>query len=203
MDEKFTVESLMKRMTPEVYVNELQPRTDVPTSEYDPQRERLSNPRVAEELVVTLEKIIEAGKRLDLIKKHVYYGEKVKFIDKDDKNWTEETKQNFFRASGALNDNRMAHIAHGIIGKATEATELCEALKKHIYNGAKFDEVNIIEEIGDGQWYDAMLLKVLKVSFVKTWSINIAKLYKRFGQRFSEEKALNRDLSGERKILEG
>lgn len=196
----FSTEELLKRMTPELYV-ELAGRTDVDTSEYDKQRERISNPRVAEELCITINEIVKIGHRLDDLKKHIYYGKEIDLPESKD--WDDDVKKNFFRASGALNDNEMTHIAHGIIGKTTEAVELCEALFNHIYKGDKFDKVNVIEEIGDGQWYDALLLRVLKVPMIKAWSINISKLFKRFGEKFSEEKAQNRDLKSERKILEG
>ena len=199
-DNEFTTEELMKSMTPEEYVS-LASRTDFNTSEYDKQRERCSNPEVAKELCVVLSEVIKVGERLDNLKKHIYYGKEVKISN--EKNYTEEVAKNFFRASGALSNNEMVHIAHGIIGKTTESVELCEALFKHIYNGEKFDKVNVIEEIGDGQWYDALLLRVLNVTHVKSWSINIAKLYKRFSGKFCEEKALNRNLKTERKVLEG
>ena len=199
MDKFFTTEELMKTITPEKYI-EYASNTDVDTNEYDEQRQRLTQYKTVEELCFVLSEIINIGKRLDNLKKHVYYGNEVKFQGQRP---SEDTEKNIFRASGALNDNEMTHIAHGIIGKTTESIELCEALFHHIYNGKKFDKVNVVEEIGDGQWYDALLLRVLKVPFAKAWSINIAKLYKRFEGKFSKEKALNRNLKTERKVLEG
>lgn len=198
MDVIFTTEELMKTITPERYI-ELASNTDMDTSEYDEQRGRISNLELVEELVMVLEKIVSSCGELDAIKKHVFYGKALNMTRVSGHTPSTSTH----RASGMLNNNKMTHLAHGIIGKATESGELCEALLKHLRDGEKFDEVNIIEEIGDGQWYDALLLRVLNVSFAKVWSINIAKLYKRFGGKFSKEKALVRNLKVERKILEG
>ena len=189
----------MKSITPEKYI-ELASNTDVETSEYDEQRERIKNPLLMEELTFVMSDMITVGHRLDQIKKHVFYGNEIKL---EGRNLAKECELGIHRATGAINDNHMTHIAHGIIGKATESVELIEALYKHLYKGEKFDEVNVIEEIGDGQWYDALLLRVLNVSFAKAWSINIAKLYKRFKGEFSKDKALNRDLKTERQVLEG
>ena len=152
-----------------------------------------------EELTFVMSDMITVGHRLDQIKKHVFYGNEIKL---EGRNLAKECELGIHRATGAINDNHMTHIAHGIIGKATESVELIEALYKHLYKGEKFDEVNVIEEIGDGQWYDALLLRVLNVSFAKAWSINIAKLYKRFKGEFSKDKALNRYLKIDRQVLE-
>lgn len=94
-------------------------------------------------------------------------------------------------------------VLHGIIGKATEAGELLEALQLAFFGEDGFDVVNIGEEIGDGQWYDAIICGALGFSFEEIQTRNIAKLRARFPDKFTEFDANNRDLFEERAILEG
>jgi NTP pyrophosphatase (non-canonical NTP hydrolase) len=84
----------------------------------------------------------------------------------------------------------------------TEAGELADVIKKHLYYGADLDYTNLIEEAGDLMWYLSILLDELNVSFSEVMEKNIAKLKKRYPDKFSKEHALNRDLEGEREILE-
>lgn len=99
-------------------------------------------------------------------------------------------------------------LLHAIMGMQTETAELTDALKKHIFYGAPLDRVNMLEEIGDVFWYIAILLDELRVdvgdkaSFENVMNTNIAKLKARYPNKFSEFAALNRDLNGERNILE-
>lgn len=59
-----------------------------------------------------------------------------------------------------------------------------------------------MEEVGDLTWYETLILSATKFHFTDAFERNIAKLKKRFGDKFSEEKALNRDLPAERAVLE-
>lgn len=94
-------------------------------------------------------------------------------------------------------------ILHAIIGGATEAGEKLEQLYAWATGQIKeFDCVNLIEETGDGQWYDALLAKTLGVSFDEIQRINIAKLRARYKDKFDAYDANNRELTFERSILE-
>lgn len=104
--------------------------------------------------------------------------------------------------SERLSSKRNIRLLHGAIGMVTEAGELADALKKHIFYGKPLDVVNVREEIQDGLWYIAVICDELGVSFEEMMDRNIAKLRARYGEKFSSEKALNRDLSTEREILE-
>lgn len=92
-------------------------------------------------------------------------------------------------------------ILHSIIGKATECGELLELAVATI-KGAPFDETNFKEEIGDGLWYDAIGLNAVGSNFEESQRTNIAKLRARYGEKFTEYDANNRNLIVERKILE-
>jgi len=91
---------------------------------------------------------------------------------------------------------------HGVVGIQTEAGELMDAIKKFIFYGKDLDLVNMKEELGDLFWYIALLCDNLNLTFEEIWETNIEKLKARYGDKFNEEDALNRNLGKERKILE-
>ena len=93
-------------------------------------------------------------------------------------------------------------LLHGAMGVVTEAGELMDALKKQVFYGTEPDKVNIKEEIGDLFWYIGILCDTLNVTFEEIFETNIAKLKARYGDKFGETQALNRDLKKEREILE-
>jgi len=100
--------------------------------------------------------------------------------------------------------NRMidSRIMHGISGCVTEAGELEDAMKRHIFYGKDLDLVNLKEEVGDIMWYLAILTDALGTSFEELADTNIKKLSTRYPEKFTSEKALNRDLHKEREVLE-
>jgi NTP pyrophosphatase (non-canonical NTP hydrolase) len=94
------------------------------------------------------------------------------------------------------------NLLHCAIGASTEAGELLDAFKKHIYYKKELDVVNIGEEIADMQWYLFNLCRLLNLDMEQLLEANIAKLKARYGDKFSTERAINRDLDTERNILE-
>ena len=98
-----------------------------------------------------------------------------------------------------IKEIRLLHAAMGLV---TEAGEFMDQIKKHMMYGVPLDEINLIEELGDGNWYEGIALDTLMFSFAEVLHRNIAKLKKRFPEKFNEENAVNRDLNNERKILE-
>lgn len=93
-------------------------------------------------------------------------------------------------------------LLHACIGLCTEAGEALDALKKHLYYGKELDKVNLKEEMGDLFWYMAIMADTLDIEFEEIMTKNINKLKARYGDKFSEDKAINRDLDTEREILE-
>jgi NTP pyrophosphatase (non-canonical NTP hydrolase) len=93
-------------------------------------------------------------------------------------------------------------ILHAMLGIATEAGELTDAVKKHLMYGKPLDNVNLEEEAGDLMWYISLLLEALSVDYEYIWKQNIAKLKARFPEKFTEHAALHRNLNKERSILE-
>jgi len=101
-----------------------------------------------------------------------------------------------------LSLKRTIRLLHGSVGVSTEAGELLDAVKKYIFYGKPIDRVNIKEEIGDALYYIALLMDELDLKLEDILEVNISKLRTRYPDKFSEEKAENRDLQAERKILE-
>ena len=101
-----------------------------------------------------------------------------------------------------LGDNGTKRLLHAGIGLATEAGEFLDALKKHIFYGKELDRVNLKEEMGDLFWYMAIACDELGVEFEPLMERNIEKLKARYGEKFTENKAENRDLDSEKLILE-
>lgn len=94
-------------------------------------------------------------------------------------------------------------LNHGVQGCVTEAGELTDALKRFIHYGTDIDRVNILEECGDMLWYLAIILDSIGSNFAEAQAVNIAKLRKRFPDKFTQADAVDRDLGEERKALEG
>jgi len=95
-----------------------------------------------------------------------------------------------------------AKMTHYMLGLGTEAGELQDELKKVLIYGKEWDLPNVIEELGDLAWYSARILDLLGVSYEEVFFKNNAKLKARYGDKFTEYKALNRNLDKEREILE-
>jgi len=91
---------------------------------------------------------------------------------------------------------------HAIDGMVTEVGELQDTLKKWLYYGKPLDRVNIIEELGDLSWYWRLACASQDAAAVSVILQNVRKLQKRYPERFTELAAINRDLPGERSILE-
>ncbi|WVW77362.1 MazG-like pyrophosphatase [Stenotrophomonas phage vB_SmaS_Bhz58] len=150
----------------------------------------------------TIAEAVAALVKLDAIKKTLFYGRDCGVPAPGDNTGTLAKLPDWIATDGTDEANaRAVNIVHAIIGKATEAGELLEALSATA-EGAVFDDVNALEEVGDGFWYDALLLRAIGSNFGEAQAVNIAKLRKRFPQKFTEHDANNRDLFEERKILE-
>jgi len=93
-------------------------------------------------------------------------------------------------------------LLHATMGMATEAAELVDMLKKHIFYGRKLDLVNAAEEVGDSQWYAGLAIDVLKTTMNDILTMNINKLRLRYPEKFTELHAIIRDTSAERELLE-
>jgi NTP pyrophosphatase (non-canonical NTP hydrolase) len=101
-----------------------------------------------------------------------------------------------------LQDRNKMRLLHAAMGLVDEANEFQVALKKHVFYGKEVDNTNLKEELGDLLWYLTIALDTLESSYEEVMQMNLEKLRKRYGVKFSEEKAVNRDIAGEREVLE-
>lgn len=144
---------------------------------------------------------IAALQNLDHVKKALFYNKPAVGIAPEEFDPTCFTLQ--IHKLGATPEQGI-DLIHAIVGKATEASELLEAMMVSLSDaGPSLDHVNIIEEIGDGFWYDAIALEAVGSTFENAASRNNRKLRTRFPNRFTEQDALTRDLFAERQQLEG
>jgi NTP pyrophosphatase (non-canonical NTP hydrolase) len=101
--------------------------------------------------------------------------------------------------------DRLGHsyrLVHAGMGLTTETAELVDALKKWAFYGKPLDKVNIKEEVGDVFWYLAIVADECGFTFEEAMETNIKRLRKRYGDKFTEFDANNRNLIAERAILE-
>lgn len=91
---------------------------------------------------------------------------------------------------------------HMVLGMQTEVAEIADVYKKHIAYCREIDFVNVKEELGDIVWYIANMCNLHGWDLEDILETNIHKLKLRYPNKFTREKALNRDLKAERKILE-
>lgn len=106
-----------------------------------------------------------------------------------------------------LSDPLVMDLLHVAMGMATEAGEILDQLKRHIFYGSQLDDANIEEELGDSSWYSGLGVWVLRqrgraISWGSMWLRNLKKLEKRYPEKFEGFLALNRNLDSERRVLE-
>lgn len=95
-------------------------------------------------------------------------------------------------------DSRLLHAAMGL---DTESGEFMDALKRWVFYGKPYDPDNLKEEIGDILWYAAQACNALGIDMQDVMDSNIRKLKRRYPDKFSADKAINRDLEAEREAL--
>ena len=95
-----------------------------------------------------------------------------------------------------------SRLVHAAFGMQTETAEFTDALKKALFYGKPLDTVNLKEELGDLLWYVALAMDELGTDFETEMTRVITKLKTRYPDKFTADKALNRDLEVERQVLE-
>ena len=75
---------------------------------------------------------------------------------------------------------RSAHLLHMVLGLSGEAGELVDAVKKHAVYGQPLDTANVVEELGDIEFYLAGLRDELRLDREAILKHNIAKLNQRY-----------------------
>ena len=150
---------------------------------------------------------IMSGTILDYLKKGMFYGKydkldnsKHELLDSIIEHAKSLKKYKEDRKNVIDYNNR---LIHGLLGFATEASEVAEHLKMYLEDSA-IDAIGIGEEMGgDADWYKAITFDTLGLSEDECRNKVIKKLMVRYPDLFSQELAENRKLDEERKVLEG
>ena len=83
----------------------------------------------------------------------------------------------------------LSHMAHGVAG---EAGELVDAIKKHTIYNKPLDMENMIEELGDLEFYMAHIRTMLGLTREQILEHNRAKLDKRYKIGYTDKAASER-----------
>lgn len=89
-------------------------------------------------------------------------------------------------------DTFIAKLVNGVLGLCGEAGECSELLKKHLYQGHKFDKHCMAKELGDVLWYIAEVVTGLGMTMEEIAAMNIEKLKARYPEGFEAERSLHR-----------
>ena len=90
------------------------------------------------------------------------------------------------------NMTREEYLVEGCLGLAGEAGEVCDYVKKHIYQGHELDYNHVAEEISDVLWYTALTAQGIGCDLDSIMEHNINKLKKRYPNGFEAERSINR-----------
>lgn len=85
-----------------------------------------------------------------------------------------------------------AHQMHMVLGIASEAGELVDAVKKRVIYQQPLDVDNVVEELGDLEFYMEGLRQSIGYSREGILAHNIEKLTKRYGEKYSDQAAKER-----------
>lgn len=162
-------------------------------------KQRIVDEDIIDAMAFMLTTAQDVSGSLDKLKKLIYYGkEPVESVMAQD----EALEIKHDDVLSKLDDPKIIDILHGVLGMYTEAGELIEAIRNHLFKGEELDLVNLSEEVGDCFWYSALIAKNTNKTFEQIQMTNIKKLMKRFPNGFTNEEAKTRDLGSERTILE-
>lgn len=84
------------------------------------------------------------------------------------------------------------NLEHMVIGICGEAGEIADGIKKNSIYGKPLDLKNIIEELGDIEFYLAGLRQMLGISRYETLGTNVRKLQARYKDGYSDAAAIER-----------
>jgi NTP pyrophosphatase (non-canonical NTP hydrolase) len=78
-------------------------------------------------------------------------------------------------------------LLHGAIGIITEAGELADLIKKMMFTNKVISRDMIIDEVGDGLYYYATILRSIGGTFEEAMNKNVAKLTVRYEKNKGEK----------------
>lgn len=82
---------------------------------------------------------------------------------------------------------------HMVIGACGEVGELADAIKRHTIYGKELDRANVVEEMGDLEWYLAGLRQMVGITRTEVLQTNVDKLRARYpAGEYSDAAAIER-----------
>lgn len=90
-------------------------------------------------------------------------------------------------------DSAVMMKLHMALGAAGEVGELADAIKKEIIYNKSVDRENIVEELGDIQWYLSGIMSLYDINYTEIFQGNADKLSKRYvNLKYSDKEAIDR-----------
>jgi NTP pyrophosphatase (non-canonical NTP hydrolase) len=134
-----------------------------------------------------IKQFVELCYQLDNIKSKLFYG----------KDKTKNIPESFYENLDKLDlDDVDDRLLHAILGISTESGELFEALLDDE------NRVDLLAESGDVEWFLQIIYRHFETNSDIVRNTNIQKLFKRYGDKFTQDAAIIRDLDSEYKVLE-
>ena len=85
-----------------------------------------------------------------------------------------------------------AHLWHMASALCGEAGELFDAIKKSVIYEKDLDVENVVEELGDMEFYMEGIRSSLEITRLESLAHNILKLDKRYGEEYTNQSAQER-----------
>ncbi len=106
---------------------------------------------------------------------------------------TEQVRYDMFVQGLFKPGNANEMLMHAALGVCGEAGELADAIKKQVVYNKPADRANIVEEIGDLQFYIQELMNLYDITPNEVFQGNADKLSKRYvGLKYSDRAAIER-----------
>lgn len=83
-------------------------------------------------------------------------------------------------------------LANAAMGLAGEAGEVCDYIKKVLFQGHELNTRKVVEEVGDVLFYAAAILSAMGEELDEAAQANIAKLLNRYPEGFDANRSVNR-----------
>ena len=84
------------------------------------------------------------------------------------------------------------NLINGCLGLAGEAGEVCDIVKKYMFQGHNLETQKIVVELSDVLWYVALTAQGIGCDLDSIMEHNINKLKKRYPNGFEAERSINR-----------
>ena len=169
--------------------------TESPAAEAIP---RMCHPDILRHVEDLLTSSIELAKQFDTLKRHLFYGKDLIPVHPE----PVYTCGDEDIIGHLVRDERLIRLVHCFAGWQSELGEMAEILIESIFGCQPLDVVHFQEEMGDFTWYGGQACDTLNITYLQNMRQNIGKLFKRYGDKFTTFLANNRDLNGERQVLE-